>query len=177
MIKNSKQLKNTEKKINKLLEFINKSGSIASEKDDTFNRVEIEATKSMVDSLQREIYEFKCVKNDSTISFENIEVADLSKLVIYARIAEGISQEELANRIGVKQQQINRYESNDYETASLSRILDVIDALKIDLNLSAKITKPAVKNVKKVESIGNVSNERITEFQKKIVLERRLLRA
>ena len=56
-------------------------------------------------------------------------VSDLSILLIKARIAQGLSQKELAERIGVKEQQVQRYEATDYASASLTRIREVASAL------------------------------------------------
>ena len=46
-----------------------------------------------------------------------------------ARQALGITQRELADRLGVKQQQIARWESVDYRTASLERVASAAEAL------------------------------------------------
>ena len=46
-----------------------------------------------------------------------------------AQIAVGISQKELAARLGLKEQQIQRYEATDYASASLARVNAVIRAL------------------------------------------------
>ena len=41
----------------------------------------------------------------------------------------GLSQKELADRIGLKEQQIQRYEATEYASASLTRIQEIIGAL------------------------------------------------
>ena len=51
--------------------------------------------------------------------------AELATFLIKARIARGLSQRELADRIGLKEQQIQygeRYEATDYASASLARL-------------------------------------------------------
>ena len=55
--------------------------------------------------------------------------AQLATFLIKARIARGLSQRELADRIGLKEQQIQRYEATDYASASLARIKEVASAL------------------------------------------------
>ena len=61
-------------------------------------------------------------------------VADLPAVLIKARIAQGLSQKDLADRIGLKEQQIHRYEATDYTSASLARIKDVIRALGVEMD-------------------------------------------
>ena len=50
-----------------------------------------------------------------------------------ARIARGLTQKDLARKLGVKEQQIQRYEETDYASASLSRLNEVIKALDIEV--------------------------------------------
>ena len=56
-------------------------------------------------------------------------VDELPTVLIKARISQGLSQKDLAERIGLKEQQIQRYEATDYASASLSRIKEVASAL------------------------------------------------
>jgi transcriptional regulator with XRE-family HTH domain len=52
--------------------------------------------------------------------------------LIRARISAGLSQRELAARLGLKEQQIQRYEATNYETASLRRVLEIAAALNAE---------------------------------------------
>ena len=52
-------------------------------------------------------------------------------MLIKARIARGMSQRDLAERIGLKEQQIQRYEATDYASVSLSRIREVVNGLDV----------------------------------------------
>ena len=56
-------------------------------------------------------------------------VSGLPAMLIKARIARGMSQRDLAERIGLKEQQIQRYEATDYASVSLSRIKDIVGGL------------------------------------------------
>jgi transcriptional regulator with XRE-family HTH domain len=53
--------------------------------------------------------------------------------LIRARIARGLTQRDLAIKLGLKEQQIQRYEETDYASASLARINEVIRALDIEV--------------------------------------------
>ena len=59
---------------------------------------------------------------------------EISDVLIKGRIAKGWTQGDLAAELGIKEQQIQRYESTDYETASLARITEVFMALGLKLN-------------------------------------------
>lgn len=56
-------------------------------------------------------------------------VTKLPVVLIKARIARGLSQRDLAERIGLKEQQIQRYEATDYSSANLARIMEVASVL------------------------------------------------
>ena len=48
-----------------------------------------------------------------------------------ARIAAGLNQKDLADRLGLKEQQVQRYEATGYQSASLARLREVVDALGV----------------------------------------------
>ena len=58
-------------------------------------------------------------------------VADLPSILIKARIAQGLSQRDLAERVGVKEQQIQRYEATDYASANLARLKEVAAVFRV----------------------------------------------
>ena len=63
-----------------------------------------------------------------------IPVASLDQLadgLIKARIAAGLSQRALADRLELKEQQIQRYEAERYASASYRRLCEVARALDI----------------------------------------------
>ena len=92
-------------------------------------RAQEEAVASQLADLEEELREYEQVKAGG-FRLEQLNVgSDLPVLLIRARIARGLSQRELARRAGLKEQQIQRYEATDYESASLSRIKEVVAAL------------------------------------------------
>ena len=62
----------------------------------------------------------------------------LPRALVQARIAAGLSQKELAQRLGLKEQQIQRYEATGYASASLTKITEVIEAL--DIKIACEMT-------------------------------------
>ena len=68
-------------------------------------------------------------------------VEDLPKALIRARIAAGMTQEGLARRLGVKPQQVQRYEATDYESASFARILKVVEALGLRMPKAIRLVR------------------------------------
>lgn len=81
-------------------------------------------------------------------------------MIIHARIARGLSQRELANLVGLKEQQIQRYESEKYSSASLNRLREIAKAL----NLS--ITEIVELNAEKLKAENLSSDSEELEWQK-----------
>jgi transcriptional regulator with XRE-family HTH domain len=55
----------------------------------------------------------------------------VAPFVVKLRIARGVSQTELARRLGVSKQVISRYEESDYQTVAVSRLQEILDAIGI----------------------------------------------
>ena len=94
-----------------------------------------EALTSQLADLDNELQEYESLKA-SKFRLDSLKkvVADLPSVLIKARIAQGLSQKELAERIGLKEQQIQRYEATDYASANLARIQEVASAFNVDVD-------------------------------------------
>ncbi|MCC6585298.1 MAG: helix-turn-helix transcriptional regulator [Bryobacterales bacterium] len=99
-----------------------------------------DAAESQLRDLRDQIdaYEQLHMGKDDELLLEAVE--DLPKTLIRARIAAGMTQEGLAHRLGVKTQQVQRYEATDYESASFARIRKVVEALGLRLPTPARLT-------------------------------------
>lgn len=84
-----------------------------------------DAMNSQLADLEGELKEYEALKAGG-FDWDSLKaLADIPKLLIQARICMGLSQRELAERLGVKEQQIQRYEATDYAQASLTRMREV----------------------------------------------------
>ena len=88
-----------------------------------------DALRSQLADLQGELREYESLKAGKFPTDELSVVAELATVLIKARVAQGLSQRDLAERLGLKEQQIQRYEATDYASASLTRIKEVVSAL------------------------------------------------
>ena len=88
-----------------------------------------DALASQLETLQEEIEEYEQLQRKKKPHFKLEQVNELPQTLIRARISSGLSQRELSARLGLKEQQIQRYEATNYETASLRRVLEVAAAL------------------------------------------------
>lgn len=88
-----------------------------------------ESLQSQMDDLREQVREYEALRSGTrtVISLDSLE--ELPRALIQARIAAGLSQAQLAERLGLKEQQVQRYEATDYAGANLDRLSQVIHAL------------------------------------------------
>ncbi len=88
-----------------------------------------DALQSQLDELRDEISDYESLRSgkQAVISLDSLE--ELPQALIRARIAAGLTQRELAERMGLKEQQIQRYEATEYASADLARVNEVARAL------------------------------------------------
>ena len=90
-----------------------------------------DAIRSQLSDLRSELREYEALKAGDFELDQLGVVSGLPAMLIKARIARGMSQKDLAERIGLKEQQIQRYEATDYASVSLSRIREVVNGLDV----------------------------------------------
>ena len=82
--------------------------------------------------LKEEVESYEKLKRGDFEDLENLR--GLGHLLISLRIARGISQRELAKRLGVHESQVSRDERNEYFGVTLERAARVLDALNVTLH-------------------------------------------
>ena len=85
--------------------------------------------------LDAELVEYEQLRAGRIAQVTEITSLDeLPRKLIQARIVAGVTQKELASRLGVREQQIQRYEAEEYAGVGLVRVRDVMAALGVSLN-------------------------------------------
>ena len=95
-------------------------------------QAQVDAVSSQLADLEAELREYEAIREGVFPMEALLEAVNLPELLIKARIAQGLTQRELADRLGLKEQQIQRYEATDYATAKWSRIREVAGVLSME---------------------------------------------
>ena len=98
---------------------------------DWLRDVHIDAMESQIATLEAELSHYELLKAGEITFSKTYSLENLPTVLIEARIASGMSQTDLAERLGMKAQQIQRYEASEYSGASLSRVIEVCEALNV----------------------------------------------
>lgn len=134
MIKNERQYRVTQaqaKKFEQALAQLNKKFGKEKEVHPLLWKAQKDSLQSQLSELREEIEEYEALKSGQKAVLELNSLEELPSALIQARIASELSQKELAERLGIKEQQIQRYEATEYASASFTRILEVIQVLGI----------------------------------------------
>jgi transcriptional regulator with XRE-family HTH domain len=94
-------------------------------------QAQIAAVQSQYADLEAELREYEALQGQRPAVLEARSLNELPRALIRARIALGLSQKDLADKMRLKEQQVQRYEASEYASASLERIREVATALGV----------------------------------------------
>jgi ribosome-binding protein aMBF1 (putative translation factor) len=147
MIKNERQYGVTRAEIGRfekaLAEFTVAHGAQPS---DPIRNAQREALESQLEDLREDVRAYEALKAGASALGVERPLGDVSKALIEARIALGLTQRQLAERLEIQEQQIQRYEDTDYSSASLDRVLEVADALE-PIKFTIQVQDPRTQRV------------------------------
>ena len=93
-----------------------------------------EGIESELQILREQLAEYEALRSGRIAVLELDSLTALPDALIRARIAAGLTQKELATRLGLKEQQIQRYEATRYAGVSLERVQAVAEALGVKIH-------------------------------------------
>lgn len=110
-------------------------------------KAELEALRSEYENLSSQLHEYETLKSGTVEVLKASTLEDLPSILIRARIAKGFSQRQLAEAIGLKEQQIQRYEAEEYASANLQRLAEVANALSLNISEIAEFRAKPQKSL------------------------------
>jgi transcriptional regulator with XRE-family HTH domain len=131
MIKNQKQAALTKEKLKALEEDKISFMTEADKKSPAELMLGLNSFDALIGDMKAELNEFDELTKGNLHIVSAKCLDEIHKLLIGARIAQKITHRELADRLGIQEQQIQRYEATDYESANLARLREVAAALQI----------------------------------------------
>jgi ribosome-binding protein aMBF1 (putative translation factor) len=143
MIKNERQYRITKAQAQKFEQALaDLEGCAEDEKKENpiLFKAQRSALESQLDDLREELGEYEALMvhgKGEPLMFEVNSLEAVPQILIKARIAAKLSQKDLAERLGLKEQQIQRYEATEYASANLARVIEVSQAL--GLRLQSKV--------------------------------------
>lgn len=148
MITNERQYKISKLQLSKLrnaTESFNLVGTSKRIGSDILARAELDALRSEAEILTEQVEEYENLKSGTVTILTAQSLEELPRILIQARISKDLSQRKLAEILNLKEQQIQRYESENYASASLRRLTEVSHALRLNISEVAELM-PAKEN-------------------------------
>lgn len=137
MITNERQYRITSNQIEKLkttIDTFDIKATTGRAKSKILAKAELEALHSEYENLSGQLHEYETLKSGTIEILKEPSLKELPRILIRARIAKGLSQRQLAEAIGLKEQQIQRYEAEEYASANLHRLAEVANTLGLNIS-------------------------------------------
>jgi len=141
MITNERQYRISKAAIREFEEALARLEMVEAHRPPELRRVMREAIESQLEELREQVTEYDALRSGRVQVLELNSLEELPDALIRARIAAGLTQKELAARLGLKEQQIQRYEATRYAGVSLDRIQAVAEAL--GTRIRERVTLPS----------------------------------
>ena len=136
MIKNEKQYKVSKKRLAEMEQ------SITPKQSQIFpNSKEAGALNSLIrikNDIKEEIKQYESLKSKGIPLRRKVTVAQLPNILIEHKIAKGLTQKQYSEILGIKEQQLQRYEAENYSSVSFGRLLNYLEKAKIKINLAVE---------------------------------------
>jgi len=129
MIKNEKQYKAAKAKLERWLKSQNQLRHKVTRPDWLADEQSF-GVKQEIAQLRKEVKEYEDILSGKAKLPDPSLITEIPHLLISWRIARHWTQRQLADRIGMHENQIQKYEAEDYSCASLETISRIAEALK-----------------------------------------------
>jgi transcriptional regulator with XRE-family HTH domain len=148
MIKNERQYRITKAEAEKFGDSLKNWNPTPPEGiDPVIHAAQKSALESQLQDLRREVAEYEALRSGRQPVLEVNSFEEFPDALVRARIAAGLSQKDLGERLGLKEQQVQKYEATGYSGASLARMTEVVNALGLRVRNEVFLpTKPDARD-------------------------------
>jgi len=149
----------SEQEYQKALERLEKDQSVMAEQREQLQGLELapdeiaramQPLESFHEQLREEVEVYERMKRGDLGALRNL--TSIGRWLIGVRIAKGLTQQELAERLSVAPSQVSRDEGNEYHGISVERAQRILEALGV--RFEAQLTEPVVSEADRKELVG-----------------------
>lgn len=134
MIKNEKQYKITKRKLKELDEQLLKLHN-DSNNNPLRNQLIAASLKSTRKELAQDLLVYESLKKNKTGVLKERFISDLPSLITEFKIISGLTQKELAEQLGLKEQQLQRYEADNFKSVTFKNLLKFLDLIGLEIRI------------------------------------------
>jgi ribosome-binding protein aMBF1 (putative translation factor) len=135
MIKNEKQYRISKKRLLELAARI-KTVPADTEHDPLRNELLLGSLQYQQVELRKEVKQYEKRKQNNTTRLPGRQLKQLPSLIVEYKLAMGLTQKTLAGKLGIKEQQWQRYEADNFSSISFKNLLRLLDLMELDIHLA-----------------------------------------
>jgi ribosome-binding protein aMBF1 (putative translation factor) len=147
MIKNEKQYKISKKKLKELALQMDKVGS---DKDQAPLRNQL-LLASLADTrqvLEEEVAVYDSLKKNKKPTLKERLISELPSIITEYKIISGLTQKEFSEKLGLKEQQLQRYEADNFKSVTFKNLLRFFDIMGLEIRIKETKLKKAAPHHK-----------------------------
>ena len=99
------------------------------------NKLLLASLNNQLTGLQKEIRQYELLKRRKKVAAKARPLDQLPQLITEYKIASGLTQKELSQKLGMKEQQLQRYEANRFKGISFDNLLQLVSAMDVQLEI------------------------------------------
>jgi ribosome-binding protein aMBF1 (putative translation factor) len=134
MIKNEKQYKISKRKLRELKHFIGKTTK-DTDQDPLRNQLILASLNATKRELEHEIHLYESMKNNKEKVLKERLITDLPSIITEYKIMSGLTQKELSAMLGLKEQQLQRYEASGFKSVTFRNLLKFLDLMGLEIKI------------------------------------------
>jgi transcriptional regulator with XRE-family HTH domain len=124
------------------------------EVDPRLHQAMIEGMRSQLNDLSDELYEYEALRDGKIKGRVFDSLLALPDALIEGRIAGKLTQKQLGHKLGIPEQQIQRYEQMRYRGVGIERLQEVAEALRIKLRKTVEYDVGRPRRRRELTSAG-----------------------
>lgn len=145
MITNERQYRITNAEVKRFEEAITARTATGPSPDvhPRIHQAQLDAMASEIDELRAQLERYDDLRSGRVAQRTLNSMRELPIALIEARIAARLTQRELAGRLSVPEQQVQRWEANNYAGVAIERLQEIADALQLQVLETVTFAIPA----------------------------------
>jgi len=143
MIKNEKQYKVSKKTLAEVIEKIIKVK--AEPNQNIKHKIFLDSIEDFKKDIEKEIRDYEKLKMSKSAILKERSLSELPSIIIEYKIAHHLTHKEFAKILGLKEQQLQRYEAEGFKTVSFQNLIKFINLINLELKIKETVIKPKRK--------------------------------
>lgn len=89
----------------------------------------------MQKEIEQDILLYETLKTDKIQILSERLFVDLPSILIEYKIKSGLTQKEFAAQLGIKEQQLQRYEADNFRSVTFKNLIRFLDAIGLEITI------------------------------------------